>query len=523
MKPKSKAKSIKAISNPHYFQTTAFHAWTLLDAYREYANKNPTATHDNIVKHVRSELSQIGEQTRDPSKRQRAQQLLTAIDSFKSAPGPSTPSAVNINTRHVENQYIHSTVSHGTAAPLTTDDEVQSISAGEKREADEETSGLDKKLRIMRAESVSFEAPTTLQEAWNNFMRYADFSNLHEYSYEKFGIIPFGNDIRWNPSIPSQVYRLLEATTNIQEFPLSPILVEYRKTIISSKFYGLPEITEAIFTKPANLTPAEEISFRFLQRILFIYSDTIHEKKDKVDLTESEATYCHYAVWPLLRVVLRGLSTQEKVVCNFKIGETVLNSRFCDNDAVYLADGKFSLNEGGLEVLLFEASGPLSNHDLTKHVYDFIKGSFGSTAMLKTVLRTYCHADEALLDTISVVYVQTSGKDDCIRVWLVRPAANGTIVTMERVLKATMKATLSNHGDLLGMVDFLWGMKDLVERSVSSIIRLKESHNNRLLDGKKNKTPLDQLLQPHPLKPRKADGHCSGITSLDPVSFICDN
>ena len=62
-----------------------------------------------------------------------------------------------------------------------------------------------------------------------------------------------------------------------------------------------------------------------------------------------------------------------------------------------------------IEVLLFEASGQaFNNNDLSKHAYDLVKGSFGSTAMLKSILRKYSHPALALIETTSTVFVQTS-------------------------------------------------------------------------------------------------------------------
>lgn len=51
-------------------------------------------------------------------------------------------------------------------------------------------------------------------------------------------------------------------------------------------------------------------------------SDGIHDKQTKCDLTESETTYCHHAIWPFLRTVLKFLDVPENMAYNFKIGET---------------------------------------------------------------------------------------------------------------------------------------------------------------------------------------------------------
>lgn len=139
-------------------------------------------------------------------------------------------------------------------------------------------------------------------------------------------------------------------------------------------------------------------------------SDGIHDKQTKCDLTESETTYCHHAIWPFLRTVLKFLDVPENMAYNFKIGETPLSAKLGPDDTTYKADGTILLEKEDVEILLLEATGPYSKRDLSKHACDYVKGSFGCTAMLKTILRKYKCADPQLLETLSVLFLQTSGK-----------------------------------------------------------------------------------------------------------------
>lgn len=64
-------------------------------------------------------------------------------------------------------------------------------------------------------------------------------------------------------------------------------------------------------------------------------------------------------------------------------------------------------------------------------------------------------------------------------------------------------------------------IQHLIEEAVTAVLHLKQSHVEHLFDGVQTEaTPLTERLKPKPIKPRKDDGSCSGITELDPVSFL---
>ncbi|KAI8144681.1 hypothetical protein BJV82DRAFT_55967 [Fennellomyces sp. T-0311] len=177
------------------------------------------------------------------------------------------------------------------------------------------------------------------------------------------------------------------------------------------------------------------------------------------------------------------------------------------------------LGAAKVEVMLFEASGAFANRDTAKHAYDLIKGAFGCTAMIKTILAKYPYANRELLHSISAIFVQASGKDDCVRTWLMKPAGNGDLVTFERVQKARFSVNAKDRASIREIIDFFFTLKNLIEKSVASITALKESHDDHVLDGTRSGVRLDDMLKPTPLKPKKTQGHYGKISVLDPPSF----
>ncbi|CAO3596130.1 unnamed protein product [Absidia cylindrospora] len=82
------------------------------------------------------------------------------------------------------------------------------------------------------------------------------------------------------------------------------------------------------------------------------------------------------------------------------------------------------------------ASGPLGTSDRRRHTYDHIKGAYGCHAMLYAILKKYPYADQELVNNLCVLFLHASGKDDYLRLWVMKPCFGGSALTFERMDKA---------------------------------------------------------------------------------------
>ncbi|CAO3588618.1 unnamed protein product [Absidia cylindrospora] len=283
-----------------------------------------------------------------------------------------------------------------------------------------------------------------------------------------------------------------------------------------SDLYGTAACASLIFN-PNNISHSfKNSTFDFLARILFIFSEQIHNKTRPARLTESEATYTYAALWPIIQ---NAAFATPGLVCDFKVGKTLLKSLSYEGAANYLPDGVIFLKESGVELLLLEASGALfgtsgacGSKDRHRHVIDHVKGAFGCHAMIRSILKMYPRADPTLLETVSVSFIHSSAKDDYVRLWVMGPRSGGEVLSFERKIPMDPK-------DMTGIRDVIdfWMVKSTVLPSQNAIVSLMKSNNENAFNM--NSGSLTSFLEPTPIKPKK-DTNCSGIVDLDPVSFL---
>ncbi|KAF7720617.1 hypothetical protein EC973_006929 [Apophysomyces ossiformis] len=345
-------------------------------------------------------------------------------------------------------------------------------------------------------------------------------SPLERYRFLIIEQTLFGHGLDKHPLVPDNLYEQLKIT-NLPKLPKSRILRDYLRAIVYSSKYGTPEAATEIFAIPTTNEDYDAKVLQFFQRVLYQFSENIHDATMPPNLEHSETTYCHHVLWPLLRIAVKFMDTPEKIKMNFKVGETQLMASPSSNDHNrYYADAIGYLEAAGIEVLLMEASGAFNHTNLSKHVYDHIKGAFGSCTMLTAMLKKYEYADAKLLEDLSVVFLHASGKDKCLRAWVMRPVLGGKHLSFERVLKCEIDPNPSEVNATLNTLKFFWKLKILLEQSVAALAALKESHEQYLIynDEDETRTSLRDLLRPSPMKPKKND--CVGIAELDPSSSL---
>lgn len=97
------------------------------------------------------------------------------------------------------------------------------------------------------------------------------------------------------------------------------------------------------------------------QLTLSFYSlENIYNKSPSSDLRESETTYCHYVIWPLLKVAMAACTGLK---CDFHVDKALLKAM---KNGKYNADGAVYLINSGLEILLLETSGPYGTREKSR-------------------------------------------------------------------------------------------------------------------------------------------------------------
>ncbi|KAG0166937.1 hypothetical protein DFQ28_001040 [Apophysomyces sp. BC1034] len=312
-----------------------------------------------------------------------------------------------------------------------------------------------------------------LADIWTEFIETADFSDSHMYRLERYGIIQCGKCFDRIMDIPVPVYDAIKLEEDPEPLPLTMFSNSSRSCCLRAT------------------------------------------KENPCDLKESETAYCHYALWPMTRLAANCV---EGLDCNFKVGETLLKAM--DASTKYNADGTVYIKQSNIELLLLEASGPYGTKDRSRHVFDHVKAAFGCYSMVKAILEKYKHADPELMEEVRVFFLHASGKDDCVRLWIMRPAARGELLTFERFRKVQIKPNAEDKKAIVDVARFFWDLKGLLEKACEAITNLNRSNYENVFDFEQQQlgTPLNHLLKPKPVKPQK-QSHCNGITDLDPVSF----
>ncbi|KAI8144682.1 hypothetical protein BJV82DRAFT_55986 [Fennellomyces sp. T-0311] len=141
------------------------------------------------------------------------------------------------------------------------------------------------------------------------------------FSFERFGIIPFGKGLQKNPDIPDGIYEALEHT-QVDEIKWSQAEIQYIKSVLFSNDYGEATCAAKIFASPFLLHHRSQKAHHFLQRMLYTYSDVIHAETKRQTISDSETAYCHLAIWPFLRHTVLLLDDEEDFEYQFKVGET---------------------------------------------------------------------------------------------------------------------------------------------------------------------------------------------------------
>ncbi|CAO3588598.1 unnamed protein product [Absidia cylindrospora] len=294
-----------------------------------------------------------------------------------------------------------------------------------------------------------------LEREWIKLRQEPNFmEGVHKYKLEHHGILQCGQFLAMVPDVPEEIYDII--TLAPPPPPLLPLDVfgQYIYDIMQSPVYGTDDCTQLIYNTSSLSPDHPKDIFVFVSRVLQLFSDSIHHRLKPCHLSESEAAYCHFGIWPLLNQVVRRI---QDVDCHFRVGETKLMAM--NDKPTYLADGTVYIQSSGLEILLLEVSGHYGNIDITRNAYDHIKGAFGMYSMIKAILRQYPNADPSLLNQVTVLFLHASSRDKSIRLWQMKPTTTGELLLLERLCKGSISTDHTDVGAMVDLMQFFWAVK----------------------------------------------------------------
>ncbi|KAG1047364.1 hypothetical protein G6F43_010184 [Rhizopus delemar] len=146
---------------------------------------------------------------------------------------------------------------------------------------------------------------------------------------------------------------------------------------------------------------------------------------------------------------------------------------FVDDKSQYTSDSLFKLfGLKDIELLLVEVSGCFNNK--VKLNFDYHKGMFGALEMIKSIADKYEYASIDQFEKAKVLFL-IAAAGQYLYLWSLLYKKND-------LLDLWMKSSLlySDFDDKQDfdpdLVRFCWGSKSIIEKSVESIVALKQSH-----------------------------------------------
>ncbi|KAG0175042.1 hypothetical protein DFQ28_002324 [Apophysomyces sp. BC1034] len=336
-------------------------------------------------------------------------------------------------------------------------------------------------------------------------MTETDLTKSHHYKLERYGIMQCDRLIKTPDDILKCFYDQITLEPKTTPFPFGTF-ADYLKNVLLSNSYkltllfdwGTIDCTSLIFDKSNIGASFDKAAIDFLPRMLYRFSEQIHNRLCPYPLMESEVAYSHFALWPLLQ---NAVITVPGLTCDFKVGKTLLKALDYQGAPNYNADGVVLMKEIDLGLLILETSGAYGTMNCHRHVFDHIKGAFGCYAMIVSILTKYKEANANLLEDISVNFIHTSAK--------------------ERVVTYKLTLDSQDSAGIRDAIEFFWLVKDILMKSQRAVTSLMKSNNENSFDFElvtNSRTPLPTLLKPTLIKPNKG-AVCDGIVDSDPISF----
>ncbi|KAG0945455.1 hypothetical protein G6F57_003976 [Rhizopus arrhizus] len=260
---------------------------------------------------------------------------------------------------------------------------------------------------------------------------------------------------------------------------------------------------------------AEELEF--LESLLIAVHSTysLH-----CDYRASEDSFSEALVKSFLEVISKSIRTND-CKADFVKEQPILESmtkqlktlgHFVDDKSQYKSDG---LKE--IELLLVEVSGCFNNKDKVKLNFDHHKGMFGALAMIKSIADQYEYASVDQFEKVKVFFLNAAGRH--LNLWSLSYKKND-LFDLWKESSLLLRPDFDDKQDFVpDLVQFCWSSKIIIEKSVESIVALKQDHSqNKAKCRYSSAAPalLSDIVNAIILKlTKEEDG--SGIIKLGPL------
>ncbi|CAO3689705.1 unnamed protein product [Rhizopus stolonifer] len=244
-------------------------------------------------------------------------------------------------------------------------------------------------------------------DIWACWRLHLNDNSLHKYSLERLGIIQCGNKIQCRDCYPSELYDLL-----IYDLLIYDLLI-YDMLIYDMLIYDLLIYDPSTSVNPVSNNAGifdlifDEVSNKSLMSRK-LYQIAYEDKQDpqvfavtsvleiltksvfaSVCVTDEEANYSHYVIWPLLDTIIATVDELKFHCGEYRLRsvDKELSQRNIRSNEYYKSDGCIStlIDGARIELVLLEVSGPFKLDDESRFVKDHVKAGYGLIAMLNEI------------------------------------------------------------------------------------------------------------------------------------------
>ncbi|KAI9362617.1 hypothetical protein BD770DRAFT_315784 [Pilaira anomala] len=197
-----------------------------------------------------------------------------------------------------------------------------------------------------------------------------------------------------------------------------------------------------------------------------------------VCVTDEEANYSHYVIWPLLDTII---VTVDKL--KFHCGDYRLRSvdkafsrRNIHSNEHYKSDGCISTLIDGvyMELVLLEVSGPFKLDDESRFVKDHVKAGYGLVAMLNEIAYTYNFASFDVFTTVRIFFLHA--KKNKLRFWSFEMPSPGLYVLNLLNSVVIPDNCASCELPVESLCIELWNLRTMLQQTVTALSNLRQSH-----------------------------------------------
>ncbi|CEG76747.1 hypothetical protein RMATCC62417_11604 [Rhizopus microsporus] len=198
-----------------------------------------------------------------------------------------------------------------------------------------------------------------------------------------------------------------------------------------------------------------------------------------VCVTDEEANYSHYAIWPLLDTIIVTVD-KLKFHCDeyrLRYVDKELSRRNIRSNEHYKSDGCISTLIDGvrIELVLLKVSGPLKLDDESRFVKDHVKAGYRLIAMLNEIAYTHKFASFDIFTTVRIFFLHT--KKNKLRFWSFEMLSPGLYVLNLLNSVVIPGNCTSCELPVEPLCIELWNLRTMLQQTVTAIANLRQPHS----------------------------------------------